>query len=74
MLKRYALYAALLTSTTVMLTGCDSALSGMSDSDLRDKHWACQSHSSPSPGKALSCGNFAEECARRKKKKGHTVC
>ncbi|MBV1880940.1 MAG: hypothetical protein KUG82_04865 [Pseudomonadales bacterium] len=67
-------YTTTLIGITMMLIGCDSALSGMSDSDLRDKHWSCQSHSNPSPGKALSCGNFAEECLRRKKKKGHTIC
>jgi len=74
MLMRTALYATFITSVLTLLSSCDSALSGMSDSDLRDKHWACQSFSNPSPGKALSCGNFQEECLRRRKKKGYSIC
>ena len=55
------------------MTACGSKLKGMTDADLQDKVYQCNSIIKPSPGKAVSCGNFLRECQRRREE-GRFVC
>ena len=54
-------------------TGCDGKLTGLSDSELQDKVYECDSAQSQSPGFAISCDNYRRECKRRRDD-GRFVC
>ena len=55
------------------LAGCDGKLAGMSDADLQDKVYECDSAQSQSPGFAISCDNYRRECKARREA-GRFVC
>jgi len=66
---------ALLTLLPVvaLLTGCESKLASLSDTELQDRMFECRSTTEQSPGMAISCDNYRRECARRREA-GNFVC
>jgi hypothetical protein len=55
------------------LAGCDSKLASVSDADLQDKAYQCDTQQSQSPGFAITCDNYRRECKARREE-GRFVC
>ena len=62
-----------LIAASVFLAGCESKLAGISDVELQDKIYQCNTTVDQSPGFAISCDNYRRECERRRDK-GRFVC
>ena len=63
----------LLAFGLLLLFACEGKFSKLSDAELQQKIFDCNATLEPSPGKAVSCGNFMKECERRRKE-GRFVC
>lgn len=72
---RYGSSANMLILGAVLgsLAGCEGKLAGLSDSDLQDRIYECDSTTEQSPGMAISCDNYRRECKRRRDE-GRFVC
>jgi hypothetical protein len=57
----------------VLLAACGGKLGGLSDADLQDHVYECNTAQSQSPGFAISCDNYRRECKRRRDD-GNYVC
>lgn len=58
----------------VMLGGCGkSELEKLTDAELQDRMYECQTTVDQSPGMAISCDNYRRECTRRREQ-GRFVC
>lgn len=55
------------------LAGCESKLAALSDSELQDRMYQCNTTAEQSPGFAISCDNYRRECERRREE-GRFVC
>lgn len=66
------LYIALV-GTLAMTAGCGGGMD-ISDQDLIKKMNECNAEPNKTPGMAVSCGNYIEECARRGKETGNYIC
>lgn len=70
---RLSIPATLLVLLT--LGGCgDSKFKDLSNSELQDKFFMCESASGLSPGGAIICDNVRRECDSRAKKSNRTIC
>jgi len=64
---------ALLAGLAV-LGGCGkSELEKLTDTELQDRMYECQTTVDQSPGMAISCDNYRRECERRREE-GRFVC
>ena len=64
---------ALVLATFLLATGCEGRLAGLSDRELQDRVYECNTQQSQSPGFAITCDNYRRECARRREQ-GRYVC
>ena len=64
---------AIVLLACLALAACEGKLASMSDSDLQDKVYECDSAQSQSPGFAISCDNYRRECKARRED-GRFVC
>ena len=55
------------------LAACDSKLASVSDTDLQDKVYECDTQQSQSPGFAITCDNYRRECKARRQE-GRYIC
>ena len=62
-----------LAAIVSLCAACDGKLARLSDSELQDRIYECNSQTSQSPGFAISCDNYRRECANRREK-GRYVC
>ncbi|MEQ8783474.1 MAG: hypothetical protein RIE06_27745 [Roseibium album] len=65
--------ALLLVVGVTGLSACESRLAGLSDTDLQDRMYECNTTVDQSPGMAISCDNYRRECQRRRDE-GRFVC
>lgn len=70
---RRPLRLALLLTTLLALGACESKLSKLSDSELQDRMYECDTTIDQSPGMAIRCDNYRRECTRRREA-GRFVC
>lgn len=63
----------LLLAGLLGLAGCEGKLAKISDSELQDRMYECNTTLEQSPGMAISCDNFRRECQRRRDQ-GRYVC
>lgn len=66
------LHAALIAGVLVV-AGCEGKLAQMSDTELQDRMYECDSTAEQSPGMAISCDNYRRECKQRREA-GRFVC
>lgn len=65
---------AVLLACMAVLGGCGkNELEKLSDSELQDRMYECQTTVDQSPGMAISCDNYRRECQRRREE-GRFVC
>ena len=64
---------ALALLVQLVLSGCEGKLAALSDHDLQDRIYECNTAQSQSPGFAISCDNYRRECSRRRDD-GRYVC
>ncbi len=62
-----------LTLSAISLTACTKGLN-VSDQFLTDEMEKCHNEQNKTPGRAVICGNYQEECERRGKKTGNYFC
>jgi len=62
-----------LVAVSLFLAGCESELAGISDVELQDRIYQCNTTVDQSPGFAISCDNYRRECERRREN-GRFVC
>jgi hypothetical protein len=55
------------------LSACESKLASLTDAELQDRIYQCQTTTEQSPGFAISCDNYRRECERRREQ-GRFVC
>jgi hypothetical protein len=55
------------------LAGCEGKLAKLSDTELQDRMYECNTTTDQSPGMAISCDNYRRECERRREE-GRFVC
>ena len=55
------------------LAGCEGKLASLSDTELQDRMYECDTTPDQSPGMAISCDNYRRECERRREE-GRFVC
>ena len=55
------------------LSGCEKSMN-ISDEALSDYVEECLTNDNLSPGMAVACGNYQQECQRRGKKTGNSFC
>lgn len=55
------------------ILGCTQGLD-MSDDELVKRVNECHSDTNKTPGMAVSCGNYFDECKRRGKETGNYIC
>lgn len=63
----------LLLAGMLGLAGCEGKLAQLSDTELQDRMYECDTTAEQSPGMAISCDNYRRECQRRRDQ-GHYVC
>ncbi len=65
--------AIILGVVVTMCQACESRLAGLSDAELQDRIYDCNTQQDQSPGFAISCDNYRRECALRREQ-GRFVC
>ena len=65
--------AMLLVAIPLGLAGCEGKLASLSDTELQDRMYECETTVDQSPGMAISCDNYRRECERRREE-GRFVC
>ncbi|MCY0964627.1 hypothetical protein [Parathalassolituus penaei] len=63
----------LLVLVVAGLSGCSGDMAGVSDRDLRQKHYHCQMSTNLSAAEIQVCANVRRECDARAKS-GHYAC
>lgn len=65
-----------ITCLTVVVTGCEKALSirSLPDAELARRYGACLDNTPTAPGKATACENMRKECERRKEDLERYIC
>ena len=63
----------LLVAFVGFAVGCGGGMN-ISDQELIKKMNECNAEPNKTPGMAVSCGNYIEECARRGKETGNYIC
>lgn len=63
----------LLLAAAAGLAACESKLAGLSDTELQDRMYECNTTVDQAPGMAISCDNYRRECQRRREE-GRFVC
>jgi len=71
-MKKLSIVFAGLTSVSI-LTACGGGMD-LSDGELVEKMSECHSEPNKTPGMAVACGNYIEECQRRGKETGNYIC
>lgn len=56
-----------------LLLGCTKGMD-ISDEELLKRINECHAETNKTPGMAVACGNYQEECVRRGKKTGNYFC
>lgn len=64
--KQRRLGAIAMMLVSVALIGCESKLASMSNEELADKMYECNSSVGSSPGFAIRCDNYNRECHARR--------
>jgi hypothetical protein len=62
-----------LVGALAALAGCEGKLAKISDADLQDRMYECNTTVDQAPGMAISCDNYRRECHRRRDE-GRFVC
>lgn len=62
-----------LAAGLVALAGCEGKMASLTDHELQDRMYECNTTVDQSPGMAISCDNYRRECARRREQ-GRFVC
>ena len=57
----------------LMLGGCEQGMN-ISDDELVKRVNECHAEDNKTPGMAVACGNYFDECKRRGKKTGNYIC
>ncbi len=71
---RTCLVVPLLLAGLIVLGGCSkNKLEELSDNELQDRMYECNTTVDQSPGMAISCDNYRRECQRRREE-GRFVC
>ncbi|MFL0803670.1 MAG: hypothetical protein K6L81_08115 [Agarilytica sp.] len=58
---------------SLLFTGCEGGMSGMSNQELAAKRDECVQRNPTSPGKVTACENIRKECESRRKE-GNFAC
>lgn len=65
--------ATTLLLSIVLLPACGGGMN-ISDQELVKKMTECNAEPNKTPGMAVSCGNYIEECKRRGQETGNYIC
>lgn len=63
----------LLLAGMLSLAACEGKLAQLTDTELQDRMYECNTTTEQSPGMAISCDNYRRECQRRRDQ-GRYVC
>lgn len=66
-------HAIVLFSVIAVLTACQQGMD-ISDEELVKRINECLAEENKTPGMAVACGNYQDECKRRGKKTGNYFC